>query len=88
MFCSHTYLFLHDLFPYSAVEGALHLLPIVTPALVSLLDNLSHIKGVHLWHLYIDDLHMEDVITVSREAYVVGLCACHMLHGTQSLTQW
>ena len=28
-----------------------------------------------MWHLCIDEIHVEDVITVSRDAHVVGLCA-------------
>ena len=42
------------------------------PTLVSVLDNVKHIEGAHLWHLLIDELHVEDVMTVSREARVVG----------------
>ena len=40
-----------------------------------LLEALGHIPGCHVWHLCIDEIHVEDVITVSGEAQAVGLCA-------------
>ena len=42
---------------------------------MSLLDSVKHVEGVHLWHLLIDELHMEDVIAVSLKGHAVGLCA-------------
>ena len=45
------------------------------PSLMLLLDNVKHVEGVHLWHLLVEEFHMEHVITVSREARAVCLCA-------------
>ena len=36
--------------------------------------------GVHGWHLCIDKIHVEDVITVSRAAVAVGVCATWCRH--------
>ena len=41
------------------------------PSLPCLLDDLSYIAGLHLWHLCIDELHVQDVITVSRDVHAV-----------------
>ena len=41
---------------------------------------LDHIPGCHVWHLCIDEIHVEDVITVSGEAKGVGLCATRCRH--------
>ena len=52
------------------------------PSLPWLLDALSHIVGVHVWHLCVDEIHVEDVISASCEAHAVGLCAtCWRLGG-------
>ena len=56
-------------------EGAPNVRPNEPPCLHSLLEALSHIAGVHVWHLCIDEIHVEDAITVSREALAVALCA-------------
>ena len=57
------------------VEGAPRVRPNEPPSLPWLLEALSNIAGVHVWHVCIDEIHVEDVITVSREAVTVGLCA-------------
>ena len=51
------------------------MVPNEPPTLLSLLDNVKHVEGVHVWHLLIDEIHVEDVITVSCEARALGLCA-------------
>ena len=51
-----------------------------TPGLPWLLEALGHIPGCHVWHLCMDEIHVEDVITVSREALAVGLCATCCRH--------
>ena len=60
-------------------------LPNERHSLVSVLDNVKHVEGVHLWHLLINELHMEDFIAVSREARAVGLnVICYVgVHGVQ-----
>ena len=44
------------------------------PSIPWLLATLRHIARVHLWHLRIDKLHSEHVITVSHDAHAVGMC--------------
>ena len=39
------------------------------------MEALGHIPGCHVWHMCIDEIHVEDVIAVSREALEVTLCA-------------
>ena len=48
--------------------------------LPSLLEALGHISGGHVWHLCIDGIHVEGVITDSREALAVELCATCCRH--------
>ena len=62
------------------VEVAPHVRSNEPPSVPWLLDALSHIKDVLVWHLCIDESHVEDVISVSREALVVGLCATCCRH--------
>ena len=57
------------------VAQALQVLPNVPSTLVSLWESVRHVKGVQLWQLSIDELHVEDVVTFSHEARAVGLCA-------------
>ena len=45
-----------------------------------LLEALGHIPVCHVWHLCMDEIHVEDVITVSREALAVALCATCCRH--------
>ena len=51
------------------------MVPIEPPTLLSLLDGVKHVKGVQLWAFLIDQLHLEDTITVSRDARAVALRA-------------
>ena len=62
------------------VEGAPRVCPNEPPGLPWLLEALGHIPGCHVWHLCIDEIHVEDVITVSGEAQAVGLCATCCRH--------
>ena len=62
------------------VEGTRRVRPNEPPGLPWLLEALGHIPGCHVWHLCIDEIHVEDVITVSREALAVGLCAMCCRH--------
>ena len=62
------------------VEGAPRVRPNEPPSLPWFLEPLSHILGVHVWHLCIDEIHMEDVIIVSCNALAVGLCATFCRH--------
>ena len=57
------------------VEGAPGVRPNELPTLPWLLEALSHIADVHVWHLCTNEMHVEDVITVSHEAIALGLCA-------------
>ena len=50
-------------------------LPNEVPTLDSLLESVKHVEGVRMWHLLIDELHVEGLITVLHEAGAVGLCA-------------
>ena len=61
-------------------EGAPRVRPNEPPGLPWLLEALGHIPGCHVWHLCIDEIHVEDVITVSGEAHAVGLCATCCRH--------
>ena len=40
-----------------------------------LLEPLDHIPVCHVWHLCIDEFHVQEVITFCCEALAVGLCA-------------
>ena len=62
------------------VEGAPRVRPNEPPGLPWLLEALGHIPGCHVWYLCIDEIHVEDVITVSGEAQAVGLCATCCRH--------
>ena len=62
------------------VEGAPRVRPNEPPSLPWLLVALGHIPGCHVWHLCINEIHVEDVITVSGEAQAVGLCATCCRH--------
>ena len=62
------------------VEGAPPVRRNEPPRLPWLLEALGHIPGCHVWHLCIDEIHMEDVITVSGKAQAVGLCATCCRH--------
>ena len=62
------------------VEGAPLVRPNEPPSLPWLPEAPSHIAGVHVWHLCIDEIHVEHVITVSREAVAVELCAACCRH--------
>ena len=62
------------------VEGAPRVRPNEPPGLPWLLEALGHIPCCHVWHRCIDEIHVEDVITVSREALTVGLCATCCRH--------
>ena len=62
------------------VEGAPRVRPNEPPNLSWLMEALSHIAGVPGWHLCIDEMHVEDAITVSREVIAVGLCATCCRH--------
>ena len=57
------------------VQEAPRVRPNGPPGLPWLLEGLGHISGCHVWHLCIDEIHVEDIITVSRQALTVGLCA-------------
>ena len=50
------------------------MVPNESPTLLSMLDNVKHVGGLPLWHLLIDEIHVEDAITVSRQARAGGLC--------------
>ena len=77
------------------VEGAPRVRPNEMLGLPWLLKALGHIPGCHVWHLCIDEIHVEDVITVSREAdcalrvadtpcrWLVALM-CRLLHSSCS----
>ena len=39
------------------------------------MEALGHIPGCHVWHPCINQMHVDDLITASREALAVGLCA-------------
>ena len=45
------------------------------PSLLSPIVGVKHVEGVHLWHLLIDKLQVEDVVTVSQQARAVALRA-------------
>ena len=62
------------------VEGAPRVRPNEPPGLPWLLEALGQILGGHVWHVCIDEIHVEDVITVSHEALAVGLCATCCRH--------
>ena len=65
-------------------QGFTGVCPNEPPSLPWLLDALSHIAGGHVWHLCINDnIHVEDIITVSREAVTVGLCTTCCLQPMQ-----
>ena len=61
-------------------EGAPRVRPNEPPGVPWLPEVLGHIPGCHVWHLCIDDIHVEDVINVSREALAVGWCATCCRH--------
>ena len=48
------------------VEGAPRVRPNEPPGLPWLLEALGHIPGCHVWHMCLDKILVEDVITVSR----------------------
>ena len=66
------------------------------PCLPWLLEALGHIPGSHVSHLSIDEIHVEDLINVSREAVTVRLCATCCWHpmplasgaDVEALAQW
>ena len=62
------------------VDGARLVRPNEPAGLPWLPEALGHIPGCHVWHLCIDEIHVEDVITVSGEAHAVGLCATRCWH--------
>ena len=62
------------------VGGAPRVRPNEPPGLPWLLEALGHIPGSHVWHLCIDEIHVQDVINVSREALAVGLCTMCCRH--------
>ena len=62
------------------VEGAPRVRPNDPPGLPWLPEALGHIPGCRVWHLCIDEIHSEHVMTVSREALAVGLCATCCRH--------
>ena len=61
-------------------EGASRVRPNEPPRLPWLLEALGYIPGCHVWHLCIDEIHVQDIITVSGEAQAVGLCATCCRH--------
>ena len=61
-------------------EGAPLVRPNEPPGLPWLPEALGHIPGCNGWHLCIDEIHVEDVITISGEAEAVGLCATCCRH--------
>ena len=62
------------------VEEAPRVRPNKSPNLPWLLEALSHIAGVHVWHLCSDEIYMEDIITVSHKARAVELCTTCCRH--------
>ena len=62
------------------LEGAPRVRLNEPPGLPWLLEALGHIPGSHVWHLCMDEIHVEHGITVSREALAVGLCATCCRH--------
>ena len=55
------------------VEAAPHVHPNEPPGLPWLLEALGHIPGYNVWHLCIDEIHVEEVINVSRTRKSYGL---------------
>ena len=62
------------------VEGAPRVRPTEPPSLPWLIDVLSRMSSVHVRHLCIDKLHVEDLNIVSAQALSVGLCATCCRH--------
>ena len=62
------------------VERAPCVRPNEPPSLPWLPEAIGHIPGCHVWNVCIDEIHVEDVITVSREALAGGLCATCCRH--------
>ena len=65
------------------VVAAPEIFPNEPPTLVSLLGNVKHVMGVHVWHLLINELHVADLITVSHEACATS---CYAMYCVEMLT--
>ena len=57
------------------VAKAPKVFPNELPTRVPLFDSVKHVEDVHLWHLLIDELHVEDIITISLVARAISMCA-------------
>ena len=55
------------------IARALYVVPNQPPTLLSQLDTVKHVHGVHMLYPLIDELHVNDGI-ILRQAYAVGMC--------------